>query len=109
MTEPTVSELTSEHESLVRELTPTLARYVELGGRAVELQRDIFRKLLCEAYPGMTYEVVPRVITISAREKLPSLHAALKALADSGVTPTRTLFDPVRDEFHIFSSQPPKE
>ena len=45
MSDPTIAELISEHDAVLRELRPTLVHYSELGGRAVELTSREFSLL----------------------------------------------------------------
>jgi hypothetical protein len=106
MSEPTIAELTSQHESLLRELRPTLVRYAELGGQAVDLQKRIFVARLRGLFPDVVVEEQPRVTTISATESLPSLQRSLEALRENNITPTRVVFDPVRNEYHVFTNPP---
>jgi hypothetical protein len=106
MSDPTIAELISEHDAVLRELRPTLVHYSELGGRAVELQKRIFVAKLRELFPDVVLDELPRVTTIAATESLPSLQRALEALRENNILPSRVIFDPVRNEYHVFTSVP---
>lgn len=107
MSDQTIPEMTSEHASIMREASPLFARYAELGGRAVELQRRIFHALLLEQFPALEVQEMPRVTTVSAKDDLKSLHDVAGALRQNNITVTKAVYDPVRGEFLLFTDPTP--
>jgi hypothetical protein len=106
MSNPTLSELEKAHEAVYTELRPSIVRYTELASKAVELQKAIFLTKLAELFPNAEVVEQPRILSISAQESLQALNEAIKALTTQNVVPSKVVFDPVRNEFHLFSTLP---
>ena len=69
MSDPTIAELISEHDAVLRELRPTLVHYSELGGRAVELQKRIFVAKLRELFPDVVLDELKKLTGRAPKDK----------------------------------------
>lgn len=103
-----VDALLSAHQETYRAMAPTIREYAKLGERVVKLQKEIFLRRAREFCPLATMREQPFVCRVSLHEKLESIEELWKNLRAKDATVTEIIFDPVRNEFHLWGSLPSK-
>lgn len=105
MSESRKDTLQKRHKAIYDEFLPTLNTYTKMASEILEIQVELFRMQLAEAFPGTTIEELPRVAAICARLAPAQFSVGIESLLKQKVKPSRIIYDPIKHDFIVFGQK----
>ena len=97
----TLAELQSRYDLLYREkFAPTLRSYSAMAAEALALQVAIYKWQLA----GFGLRTLPKILTFHGKESPGAFNKMILTLQEQNITVTEVIYDPARQEFHLFGN-----
>jgi hypothetical protein len=98
-----LTELQDQYRQLYSEFLPTINHYSEMAKRALDLQIEIARLRLQEAFPQAKHHKENIVTTFTAREKPDAIEKVIAEIQKQGITISSVAYDTRTFTYVLFS------
>lgn len=101
---PTVEALIHILGGVYKDFLPHQETIQKMAKRALDLQTEIYRRSLIEAYPEVMGNDYPLILSFSAREPLPKFQQLMAALAKDNIQVAAINYDPKTFTFSLYGT-----